>query len=555
MAAATLGARQPQAPTATERRAPLAFCLVLAGLTQDDFQLALPYALRRLRTYPGKGEVVTLNAGGSVRAAYPEITLRIDRLAHALSRLGIDPGDRVATFAWNTQRHFECYFAIPCSGAVLHTLNIRLHEDQLAYVINHAKDRVIFVDDTLAPRLAQIVERIPTVERFVVMGEAATDLPNAISYEELLADSPDGAFEYPDIPERQAAALCYTTGTTGDPKGVLYSHRSIVLHSTSLLMTDAIGLEASDRALLVVPMFHVNGWGWPHAAALNAMSLLLPGSQVQPEPLTNLVVAERASVIGCVPTIYADLLRYADEHHPDLSSLRFGVCGGSTMPPALAQALHDRHGLRLLHAWGMTETSPMGTVSKAYPDPLSPKQGKAVPFVEVRATDDSGAELRWDGQTPGELEVRGPWVARAYYKDETVGAHHDGWLRTGDVAHIERDGFIQLTDRTKDVIKSGGEWISSVTLETLLMSHPAVREAAVISTPDERFGERPLAIVVLDSPAGAEELREHLRPHVASFWLPDRFTFLDSLPKTSVGKFDKRSLRAMRDAGDLAGDT
>jgi len=530
---------------------PLAFAPVLAGLMQDDFQLALPYALRRLRSYPGEGEVVTLTTAGATRAAYPQITARIDRLAHALRRLGVTPGERVGTFAWNSQRHFECYFAIPCSGAVLHTLNIRLHPDHLAYVINHAQDRVIFVDDTLAPRLAAIADRLPSVMRYVVMGETPTDLPNAIGYEELLADSPETPFDYPEIPERQAAALCYTTGTTGEPKGVLYSHRAIVLHSSSLLMTDAIGLQDSDRAVLVVPMFHVNGWGWPHAAALNAMTLLLPGPHVQPEPLAKLIEQERASVIGCVPTIYADLLRYADEHHPDLSSLRFGVCGGSAMPPALAQALHDRHGLRLLHAWGMTETSPMGAVSRAHPDPVSPKQGKAVPFVELRITDEGGGELPWDGQTPGELEARGPWVASAYYEDPSPDGFNDGWLRTGDVAHIDPAGFVQLTDRTKDVIKSGGEWISSVELENLLMAHPAVREAAVIAMPDERFGERPLAAVVLTSPASAEELREHLRPHVASFWLPERFAFVDSLPKTSVGKFDKRALRALREAGDL----
>ncbi len=273
--------------------APLAFAAVLAGLMQDDFQLALPYALRRLRSYPGEGEVVTLSAEGTTRAAYPQVTERIDRLAHALRRLGVKDGDRVGTFAWNSQRHFECYFAIPCTGAVLHTLNIRLHPDHLAYVINHARDRVIFVDDTLAPRLAAIADRLPSVERYVVMGETPTDLPNAISYEELLADSPGTPFEYPEIPERQAAALCYTTGTTGEPKGVLYSHRAIVLHSSSLLMTDAIGLQASDRALLVVPMFHVNGWGWPHAAALNAMTLLLPGPHVQPEPLAKLIEGER----------------------------------------------------------------------------------------------------------------------------------------------------------------------------------------------------------------------------------------------------------------------
>jgi fatty-acyl-CoA synthase len=518
---------------------------------QDDFQLALPYALRRLRTYPGAGEVVTLTASGPSRTGYGEIAARIDRLAHGLRALGVDDGERVATFAWNSQSHFECYFAIPCSGAVLHTLNVRLHDEHLAYVINHARDRVIFVEDTLAARLAAIAGRLPSVERYVVIGDRPTDLPNAIRYEDLLADAPASAFPYPDIPERQAAALCYTTGTTGEPKAVLYSHRSIVLHSTSLLMTDAIGLQSSDRALLAVPMFHVNGWGWPHAAALNAMTLLLPGPHVQSEPLARLIEEERATVIGGVPTIYADLLRYADAHQPDLGSLRFGVTGGSAMPVALAQALYDRHGLRLLHAWGMTETSPMGTVSRAHPDPLGAKQGKPVPFVELRLADEGGEELPWDASSTGELEVRGPWVAGSYYEQHAAGTHRDGWLRTGDVANIDPAGFVQLTDRTKDVIKSGGEWISSVELENLLMSHPAVREAAVIATPDERFGERPLAVIVLDAPADAEALCAHLRPQVASFWLPDRFVFIDALPKTSVGKFDKRALRTMREAGDL----
>ena len=301
-------------------------------------------------------------------------------------------------------------------------------------------------------------------------------------------------------------------------------------------MTDAISLCSADRALLVTPMFHVNAWGWPHAAALNAMTLLLPGTHMQPESLAAAIEQERASVMCAVPTIYTDLLRYKpDANKPNLRSLRFGVTGGSAMPLALAQALEDRHGVKLLHAWGMTETSPMGVVSKVQPDPLAVKQGKAVPLVELRITDEAGNELPWDGRTQGELEVRGPWVAAAYYEDESPDSHRDGWLRTGDVANIDPAGYVQLTDRTKDVIKSGGEWISSVELENLLMSHPAVREAAVIATPHERFGERPLAVVVLDSPADPDELREHLRPHVASFWLPERFAFLDALPKTSVG--------------------
>jgi fatty-acyl-CoA synthase len=538
---------------------------LLEGLMQDDFQLSLPLILRRLRSHPGSGEVVTLTGEGPVRAGYPEIVPRIDRLARALSRLGVDPGDRIATFAWNSQRHLECYYAIPCTGAVLHTINLRLFPEQIAYVINHAEDRIVFVDDSLAPALAMLAPQLPGVEHFVVMGDGpAGELPRVLRYEELLAEAGEGGFDYPEIPERQAAALCYTSGTTGDPKGILYSHRSIVLHSAGLLMTDAIGLRGADRGLLVVPMFHVNAWGWPHAVGLSAMSLVLPGPFLGAESLAQLIESERCSVMACVPTIYADLLRYADEHKPDLHSLRMAICGGAPMPPSLARALEERHGVRLLHAWGMTEMSPMGTVASEIPGlreeeswELRIKQGVAVPFVELRISDPAGEQLAHDGVATGELEVRGPWVARSYYKEPAgaEGRFRDGWLRTGDVANVDARGYVAITDRSKDVIKSGGEWISSVELENELMAHEAVREAAVIAMPDERWGERPLACLVLAE--GAEvapvQLIEHLRPRVAGFWLPDEFAFLDAIPKTSVGKFDKKQLRAELEQGTLAG--
>jgi fatty-acyl-CoA synthase len=536
---------------------------VLEGLMQDDFQLSLPYLLRRLRTHPGDGEVVTATAAGAQRASYTEVVERIDRLARALRALGVEPGERIATFAWNSQRHLECYFAIPCTGAVLHTVNLRLFPEQIAYVINHAEDRIVFVDDSLAPALAKLAPALPGVEHFVVMGDGPVgELPRVLRYEELIAEAGAGAFDYPEIPERQAAALCYTTGTTGEPKGVLYSHRSIVLHSASLLMTDGIGLRGADRGLLIVPMFHVNAWGWPHSVALNAMTLLLPGPFLQAEPLARMIESERASVMACVPTIYSDLLRYADEHHPDLSSLRMAICGGAPMPEALARGLWERHGVRLLHAWGMTETSPMGLVCNEIPGldeeaawNLRTRQGIEVPFVETRISGADGETLAWDGVATGELEVRGPWVARSYYRDNDPARFHDGWLRTGDVANIDARGYVEITDRSKDVIKSGGEWISSVELENRLMGHPGVREAAVIAAPDARWGERPLACVVLEPGASPDPaaLLEHLRPHVARFWLPDEFAFLGEIPKTSVGKFDKKALRAKLEQDALEG--
>jgi fatty-acyl-CoA synthase len=537
---------------------------LLEGLMQDDFQLTLAYVLRRMREYPGDAEVVTLTGEGSTRAAFPEITPRIDRLAHVLVTLGVQRGERVGTFAWNSQPHFECYFAIPCVGAVLHTINLRLFDEQIVYVINHAEDRVIFVEDSLAPRLGELASRLPHVEHFVVIGDGPTgDLPNVRRYDDLLAKAGEGGYSYPELSEREAAALCYTTGTTGHPKGVLYSHRSMVLHSAALLMADSLGLSRRDRALLVVPMFHANAWGLPYGAALASMSLLLPGPFLQAEPLAKLIESEHATVVACVPTIYHDLLRYADAHPADLSSIRIGICGGAAMPIALAKAFEERHGVRLLHAWGMTETSPMGTVATPL-DGLSEEadwalratQGAAVPFVELRLTDEAGAELPWDGATTGELEARGPWVAASYYKEaDTAEKFNGGWLRTGDVAHIDAAGHVQITDRSKDIIKSGGEWISSVELENELMAHEAVLEAAVIAVADERWGERPLACVVLHEGASASpaELIEHLRPRVVKWWLPSEFAFVELIPKTSVGKFDKKLLRAQLEDGTLAG--
>jgi fatty-acyl-CoA synthase len=571
---------------------------MLEGLMQDDFPLTLQHARRRMRDCHPGAQVATLTDEGTVRATFGEVSERVDRLAHALRRLGIGEGDRVGTFAWNNQRHFELYMAVPCVGAVLHTLNIRLFAEQLTYIVNHAEDQVIFVDESLVGLLEPLAPTFEGVRYFVLMGgparagdggpdgarcssrsdaapsdpagpgraggTAPTTLPNVLYYEDLLEEAGPGPFDYPELNERQAAALCYTSGTTGNPKGVLYSHRSICLHATASLMADNLGLSRREKALVVVPMFHANAWGLPHAAALCGADLVMPDRFMGAEPLAKAIEAERPTVVGCVPTIFADLLRYADSHEVDLSSLTNAVCGGSAVPRQLMMDFQERHGVVIHQGWGMTETSPVATFS----DPPEGRghderywderafQGKPLPWVELRLVGDDGGEIPWDGESTGEIEVRGPWIARDYYNDDSGEEKFDeGWLRTGDIAAIDAGASVRITDRSKDVIKSGGEWISSVELENELMAHPDVVEAAVIAKPDERWSERPLCCVVLreGASASAEELVEHLRPRVAKWWLPDEFAFIGEVPKTSVGKFDKKLLRAQLTDGTLPG--
>ena len=543
----------------------------IEGLMQDDFPLTLHHILRRLRYSDPRAEVVTLGEDGArTRRTFAESAERIDRLARVLARLGVQQGDRVGTFAWNNQRHFELYFAIPCVGAVLHTLNIRLFAEQLTYIANHAEDQVIFVDASLVPLLEELAPTFETVHHYVVMGDPAHpgdpgSLPNALNYEELLDEAGPGGYDYPDVNERQAAALCYTSGTTGNPKGVLYSHRSISLHSSATLMRDAVGLSRADRVLAVVPMFHANAWGLPHGAALAGADLILPDRFLQAEPLAQLIAAERPTLMGCVPTIFADLLRYADEHPDlDLSSLSNAACGGSAVPRQLMRDFQERHGVRIFQAWGMTETSPVATYSRpdestehddAYWDDRA-RQGRAMPWVELRLVGDGGVEVPWDGQSTGEIEVRGPWIAARYFHGDQDDEKFDaGWLRTGDIASLDERGYVQITDRSKDVIKSGGEWISSVELENEVMAHPDVIEAAVIARPDERWAERPLCCVVLreGSTVDARELHKHLSGRVAKWWIPEEFAFIEEVPKTSVGKFDKKVLRARLAEGTLQG--
>jgi fatty-acyl-CoA synthase len=420
---------------------------------------------------------------------------------------------------------------------------------------------VILVDGSLVDLLAQHAEKFETVEHYIVMGDGdLSKLPGAIDYEELLERQSPG-FDYPALDDRAAAGLCYTSGTTGNPKGVLYSHRSNILHAMGQCLADGLGTSRADRILPVVPMFHANAWGLPYAAAMAGADLIMPSRFLQAEPLARLIERERVTAAGAVPTIWLDVLRWSDEHKPDLSSIRIVACGGAAVPRRLMEAFEERHGMKIIQAWGMTETSPLASV--AHPPAASEGEehwgyrstaGRILPLVEARIVADDGAIVAWDGETTGELQVRGPWIARTYYEDPEAGEKFDdGWLRTGDVASIDARGYIRISDRSKDVIKSGGEWISSVDLENELMGHDAVAEAAVIAKPDERWSERPLACVVFEEgrEASVGELQEHLASRVAKWWIPEDFAVIDEVPKTSVGKFDKKVLRRRLEEGEL----
>jgi fatty-acyl-CoA synthase len=514
-----------------------------------DFPLTLSVLLRRAETLFPRKQVVSRLAGDELhRTTYAEVAERVRRLAVALRGLGLRRGDRVATLCWNHFRHLELYFGVPAAGGVLHTLNPRLHPDELAYIASHAGDRFLFADEALMPVAGSFVAR-SRVERVI---------PVPDGYEELLGDAESGNFAALDSDENEAAAMCYTSGTTGRPKGVAYSHRALVLHSLASGMTDLLGVSETDVVLPVVPMFHANAWGLPYTATLLGAKLVLPGPFLDPENLLDLLEGERVTLAAGVPTIWLPLLQALDAEPGarDLSSIRAMLIGGAAAPQAMIQGYQERHGLRVLHAWGMTEMTPLGTVCNlttevaAEPEDVRyayrSKQGLPAPFVEVRAR--VGDELApWDGRTMGELEVRGPWVAREYY-EAPEGADRftaDGWFRTGDIVTIDPRGYVEIQDRSKDVIKSGGEWISSVALENALMGHPAVAEAAVIAVPDARWSERPLAVVVLKggATAGAEELIDFLRPQFASFQLPDAVEFVDAIPRTAAGKFKKTELR------------
>ena len=533
--------------------------------TMQEFPLTIAAVLRHGMTVYGEAECVTWTEAGPRRATYATIGANAGRLAHALARLGVASGDRVGTFMWNSQEHMEVYMAVPSMGAVVHTLNIRLFPEQLAYVINHGEDKVVLVDDSLVPVLAKVVSELTTVECFVVVGDGdasalGTDRP-VLRYAELIAaESPE--FDWPEIDERQAAALCYTSGTTGNPKGVAYSHRSEFLHSFAATTPNALDLSERDRVLMIVPMFHANAWGIPYAAFLCGASLVMPGKFLQAEPLTRMVKEERVTFSGAVPTIWADIYRYGEEHDIDLSSIRSIICGGSAVPRSLMENFEKKYGVRIIQAWGMTETSPLAAVAhppagveigSAPEMDWRARTGRVVGGVELRIVDDAGRAMPWDDEAVGEIEVRGPWITGSYYRDPSPEKFDDGWLRTGDVGTVSPAGYVQITDRAKDVIKSGGEWISSVELENLLMGHPDVLEASVIGVPDPRWDERPLACVVrkTNSDVDAAILAEYLGGRVAKWQVPERWAFIDEVPKTSVGKFDKKVLRARHEKGEL----
>lgn len=515
--------------------------------------------------------VVTWTGAESRRMSYADVARAAAQLAHALrDECGVTGDERVATFLWNNTEHLVAYFAVPSMGAVLHTLNIRLLPDQVAYIANHAQDRVVLVDTTLIPLLAKAIGDMTTVRHVVVVGDgdpaplvaAAGNRISVHHWDALLAGKPD-TYDWPDVDERSAAALCYTSGTTGNPKGVAYSHRSLYLHSLQVCMPESFSLGPEDRVLGIVPMFHAMSWGLPYAAFLCGASLLLPDRFLQAAPIAEMIATERPTVAGAVPTIWTDLLAHLDSHDVDTSSLGEVIVGGSACPPALMHAFEERHDIRIIHAWGMTETSPLGSVARppAGADGAEAwryryTQGRVPAGVEARIVGPQGEPLPADGTSVGELEVRGPWVTGRYVGDETPDEEtfRDGWLRTGDVGTLSSDGYLTLTDRAKDVIKSGGEWISSVELENALMAHPDVVEACVVGVPDQRWGERPLATVVLREGAkvGVEELRSFLAESVARWQLPERWAVIDAVPRTSVGKFDKKAVRSRYAEGDLA---
>ena len=528
---------------------------MINGLMMDDYQLTLTPIVERAEQLTPSRKVVSRLPDGSIhRTTIGECARRARRLSRALANLGIEDGDPVATLMWNQPEHLEMYFAVPLMGAVLHTLNPRLSEDELQFIVSDAEDRAIVVDESLL----EVFEKFRSAQDFehvIVVSRSGSVPGGAIDYESLIGDAEP--MEWPRLQERRAAAMCYTSGTTGRPKGVLYSHRALVLHSLMGALPNAHAISAHDTILPVVPMFHANSWGLPYIAAFAGTGLVLPGPKLDAESVLELLADEQVTITAGVPTVWMAILE-ALNNEPDrwdLSALRLMIVGGSAVPRSMLEGF-DKHGLTILQAWGMTETSPMGTICRLPPElddvpeeekyDFRARQGIPSPFVEIRARGEDGELIPWDDEAMGELEVRGPWVAGAYWRGRGEEKFtEDGWFQTGDVVKINAHGCIRISDRSKDLVKSGGEWISSVDLENHLMAHPAVAEAAVIAMPDDKWGERPLAVVVLKggSDTSSDELREHLSAHFAKWQLPDRFEFIDEIPRTATGKFKKTDLR------------
>lgn len=527
--------------------------------TMQDAPLTITTIMRHATGQNYRRTVTTALGGGQYRTmTYGDVGRQSAQLANALRGLGITGDQRVATFMWNNAEHTVAYLAVPSMGAVLHTLNIRLSPEQIAYIANEAEDQIVIADVSLTAQLAPVLPQLTTVHTVIAVG--AGDLASleasgktVLRYEELLAGQP-AEFDWPEIDERSAAAMCYTSGTTGNPKGVVYSHRSSFLHAMATCTSNALDVGSDDVTLPIVPMFHANAWGLPYAALMAGADLVMPDRFLDGASLINLIETCRPTVAAAVPTIWNDVQNCLEKNPGhDISSLRLVACGGSAVPVSLMKTFQERHGVYIQQLWGMTETSPMATTAKPLPGVSEEQhwatratQGRAMCGVEVRVVDEAGAPLPHDGESVGEIEVRGPWITGSYYLGYDASKFDSGWLRTGDVGRIDDCGFVTLTDRAKDVIKSGGEWISSVELENHLIAHPAVLEAAVVAVPDERWQERPLVAVVLHEGASAtpEELREFLADKVVRWWLPERWTFIDQVPRTSVGKYDKKTIRA-----------
>ena len=536
--------------------------------TMQDEPLSLATLLRYASTFQSDATVSTWTGDGIRSITFGEVGEQAARLANALRGLGVGVGDRVATFMWNNSEHQVAYIGVPAMGAVLHALNLRLFPEQLVYVANHAEDQVVIVDGTLVPLFAKYLPSLPTVRHVIVANgdSASLTAPAGVTvhgWDSLLAGQ-SAEYDFPVLDERSAAAMCYTSGTTGEPKGVVYSHRSNWLHAMQVLTAQGMSLSGSDLALAIVPMFHANAWGLPYAALMAGASLVMPDRFLQPEPLLAIMASQRPTYAAAVPTIWNAVLAQLERAPQDISHLRSVIVGGAAAPPSMMRAFEERHHVTVVHAWGMTETSPLGTVAHPPAGVVGERewayrvtQGRFPATVQARLTAEDGSVAPNDGKSLGELEVRGPWIAASYYAPDDAPVDpdkfRDGWLRTGDVGTISPDGFLTLSDRAKDMIKSGGEWISSVDLENLVMAHPAVAEAAVIGVPDDKWDERPMVSVVVreDASVTAAELREFLVGKVARWQLPERWTFLPEVPKTSTGKFDKKVLRARYAEGDL----